>query len=118
MDTCLTSDMLEQFSDNFAAEPKNRLALNAVSKNGIGPVALNRDAVNTVSHTYSHLIETPEATNQKSSGRCWLFAGLNALRVPAMEKMNLEKFEMSQAYQMFYDKLEKGNYFLENIYCF
>lgn len=115
MEAHLTAEKVKQFADTFNADPRNQLALNAVSQSGIGTVALNRKAINAVSHTYSHLIETPEATDQKSSGRCWLFAGLNALRVAAMKKMNLEKFELSQAYPLFWDKLEKGNYFLENI---
>jgi len=106
---------VSHFEMAFDAEPKNLLALNAVAKNGIGAVALSRAVVNRTNHTYSHLIETPEATHQKATGRCWLFAGLNTLRLAAMEKMNLESFELSQAYLMFWDKLEKANFFLENI---
>jgi len=106
---------VERFAAAFDAEPKNRLALNAVAKSGITAVALNREVVSRTDHTYSHLIETPEATNQKRSGRCWLFAGLNTLRLEAMKKMNLESFELSQAYLMFWDKLEKANFFLENV---
>ena len=114
MDIELTQEDLAGFESAFEAEPSNALALNAVTKNGIA-AALNRDAVNRIHHVYSDWIETPEATNQKSSGRCWLFAGLNTLRLAAMAKMKLEKFELSQAYLMFWDKLEKANYFLENI---
>ncbi len=106
---------LAAFEAEFDADPKNRLALNAVTKNGISAVALNREVLMRTNHTYSHFIKTPEATNQKSSGRCWLFAALNTFRLAAMEKMNLEKFELSQAYPFFWDKLEKSNYFLENI---
>jgi bleomycin hydrolase len=106
---------IECFTTAFDAEPKNLLALNAVAKNGIGAVALSRAVVNQTDHTYSHLIETPEATSQEKTGRCWLFAGLNTLRLAAMKKMNLESFELSQAHLMFWDKLEKANFFLENI---
>lgn len=111
----IRTEDLERFTTAFDAEPKNLLALNAVAKNGIGAVALSRAAVNQTDHTYSHLIETPEATSQEKSGRCWLFAGLNTLRLAAMRKMNLESFELSQAHLMFWDKLEKANFFLENI---
>jgi bleomycin hydrolase len=111
----ITQDDLERFAAAFDAEPKSRLALNAVTKSGIAAVALDRDAVSRVHHAFSHWIETPEATDQKSSGRCWLFAGLNTLRLAARKKMNLEKFELSQAYLMFWDKLEKANFFLENV---
>ena len=115
MDKAVSKDDISRFSEVFDADPKNLLALNAVAKSGIGAVALNREVVNRVHHTYSHLIETPEVTNQKKSGRCWLFAGLNAFRLTAKKKLNLEKFELSQAYLMFWDKLEKANFFLENI---
>jgi len=106
---------VKRFTAAFDADPKNLLALNAVVRSGIGAVALNREVVTRSSHTYSHLIQTPEATDQKRTGRCWLFAGLNRLRLAAMERMNLESFELSQTYLMFWDKLEKANFFLENI---
>ena len=115
MDKQITDSTITSFADAFDAKPKNRLALNAVTKSGISAVALNRAVVNQVDHTYSELIKTPKATHQKKTGRCWLFAGLNTLRLEAMEKMDLEAFELSQAHLMFWDKLEKANYFLESI---
>ncbi len=115
MQSVLEPDDVTRFSKAFNQKPENKLALNAVTQNGVQAVAINRGVVNRVQHTYSHLIETPEATNQKRSGRCWLFAGLNTLRLAAAQKMNLESFELSQAYQMFWDKLEKANYFLESV---
>ena len=115
MNDRIVADDIRRFDEAFAGEAANALALNAVTQSGIAAAALNRAVVNRIDHTYSDLIQTPEATNQKSSGRCWLFAGLNTLRLAAMAKMGLEKFELSQAYMMFWDKLEKANFFLENI---
>jgi bleomycin hydrolase len=60
-------------------------------------------------------IEGAPVTNQNASGRCWLFASTNVFRVAIMRKYNLKEFELSQSYLFFYDKLEKSNYFLENI---
>lgn len=54
-------------------------------------------------------------TNQKSSGRCWLFAALNVIRLPVIKHFNLEDFEFSQGYLFFWDKLERCNFFLNNI---
>ncbi len=54
-------------------------------------------------------------TNQRSSGRCWLFASTNVFRIALMKKHNLKEFELSQAYLFFWDKLEKANYFLESV---
>jgi len=56
-----------------------------------------------------------KVTNQKASGRCWGFAGLNLMRLSLAEKYNLKDFEFSQNYFIFCDKLEKSNYFLESI---
>ena len=115
MEKHIAPDDAALFSAAFDADAKNLLALNAVTKTDVHTVALNRDVVNRTDHTYSHLIETPEATAQGSTGRCWIFAGLNTFRLMAMEKMGLKQFELSQAYPMFWDKLEKANFFLENI---
>jgi len=91
------------------------LAMNAVTENGIAAVALSREEVDRRNFTFSDLIESPDATNQERSGRCWLFSGLSILALEAMKKLNLQTFELSEIYQMFWDKLEKANYFLENI---
>ncbi|OQY60439.1 MAG: aminopeptidase [Desulfobacteraceae bacterium 4572_88] len=115
MEQQLTQEDITRFSEAFDADPKNLLALNAVTQNPVGTIALNRRVVSQATHVFSNVIETPEATSQESSGRCWMFAGLNTFRLKAMEKMNLEKFELSQTYLMFWDKLEKANFFLENI---
>lgn len=115
MNQALDFESIVSFAQDFEANPKNLLALNAVTQSGNEGVAVSRPAVMRTQHAYSHLIDTPKVTDQKSSGRCWLFAGLNILRLAAMKKMNLEKFELSQNYLMFWDKLEKANFFLENV---
>ena len=64
--------------------------------------------------------EVKPVTNQKSSGRCWIFATLNAMRIPFMKDRNVEDFEFSQGYLFFWDKVERSNYFLNTIadsYC-
>ena len=106
---------LRRFSLAFNKDPKNTLALNAVTENGIAAVALSRKEVDRQNFAFSHLIDSPDATNQERSGRCWLFSGLSTLALEAMKKLNLGTFELSEIYQMFWDKVEKANYFLENI---
>jgi bleomycin hydrolase len=69
--------------------------------------------VTRADHTFSVHLDKWKVTNQKKSGRCWMFAGMNLLRVGAMQKMNVENFEFSQNYMMFWDKCEKANWFLE-----
>ncbi|MCL5275294.1 MAG: C1 family peptidase [Chloroflexi bacterium] len=111
----INAAQLAAFRQSFQADPKNRLAMNAIIKNPVQSVALNHDVVTATDHTFSHQLKSNEATSQASSGRCWLFAGLNLFRVEVMKNCNLEKFELSQNYMMFWDKLEKANYFLESI---
>ncbi len=113
--TGITTEQLAAFADAFNASPKNRLSMNAVTKNPVQSVALSREVVTRTDHTFSHKLASNKATAQEHSGRCWLFSGLNVLRAEAMKNMNMKEFELSQSYLMFWDKLEKANYFLENV---
>ena len=101
----------EQAKSNYAAA----LAMNAVTANGIGKASTDIEALKKNVHEYSVLLKTGEITSQNQSGRCWMFAALNAMRSPLIKKYNLENYEFSQTYPLFWDKLEKSNYFLENI---
>ena len=99
----------------FDQQANSRLAMNAVTKAGINSVSASYDLQRRMRYGFSLELETGKLTNQKSSGRCWMFASLNTMRVKVMEKLNLETFELSQNYPLFWDKLEKANYFLESI---
>jgi bleomycin hydrolase len=111
----LTAGDLELLRKDFAASPAYRLAQNAVTRVTVDDVAINREIINSTDHSLSTLLDDWKVTNQERSGRCWLFAGLNLLRVGAMRKMGLKDFEFSQNYAMFWDKIERANYFLEAI---
>lgn len=111
----ISYEMLEKFSSDFNADPKNTVAMRAVMKNGVNAAAENQQEIIDNPMMFSIEIESGKITNQKASGRCWLFAALNCMRFQVMQKLNLETFELSQNYQMFWDKLEKANYFLESI---
>ena len=115
MDKTLGNEDLELLRKEFSSNPAYRLTQNAVTKVGLDDVAINREVVNATSHALSIALDDWKVTNQERSGRCWLFAGLNLLRVGAMRKMGLKEFEFSQNFVMFWDKLERANYFLEAI---
>ena len=106
---------LEVLRKDFAASPAYRLAQNAVTRVTVDDVAISREIINGTGHSWSVLLDDWKVTNQERSGRCWLFAGLNLLRVGAMHKMGLKEFEFSQNYAMFWDKIERANYFLEAV---
>ncbi len=111
----LNLDSVEQLTKEFDADPTFRLARNAVTTTSVDEVALDRDVVARVDHSMSHLIDDWAATDQKKSGRCWLFAGTNLLRVGAANRLGVKDFQFSQAYLLFWDKLEKANHWLESI---
>jgi bleomycin hydrolase len=112
----LNSSLLKQFQKNFESCDKNILAQNAAGHVAISNIATNRNEFSSTQHCFSNSIKLEgKATNQHQSGRCWLFAALNTIRLPLMKKYHLEDFEFSQAYLFFWDKLEKSNFFLENI---
>lgn len=67
------------------------------------------------SRTFSVELKQGSITSQEHSGRCWMFASLNTLRYELMHKWNLDDFEFSESYLFFYDKLEKSNFYLENV---
>lgn len=110
----LTREQLGEYAAHCRRSRNTALA-NAVAKNDIQAVVVNGDSLRYTQYRFSHEIKTSKATNQKSSGRCWIFAGLNVLREAVAKRLNLEDFELSQNYIAFYDKLEKINYFLESV---
>ncbi|XP_067130032.1 bleomycin hydrolase [Centruroides vittatus] len=117
MSFALTPERLNQFQKSFESDPKNLLALNACTKHDPFELCLNRLNLQQVSHVFSHKvdIDAKPVTNQKSSGRCWIFACLNVIRIPFMKHYELEEFEFSQAHLFFWDKIERSNYFLNAI---
>jgi bleomycin hydrolase len=115
MDGTLAAADLELLRKDFSANPAYRLAQNAVTRVTIDDVAINREIINNVDHSLSTHLDDWKVTNQERSGRCWLFAGLNLLRVGVMRTTGLKDFEFSQNYAMFWDKIERANYFLEAI---
>jgi bleomycin hydrolase len=95
--------------------PQAEVMKNAIIANGIETVALNHASKLNLQNNFSEEIKTGKITSQEKSGRCWMFAGLNLFRSAAKAKLLTDDFEFSQSYPMFYDKLEKANFFLESI---
>ncbi|NLD02828.1 MAG: C1 family peptidase [Clostridiales bacterium] len=111
----INQDALDRYREQAKSNYAVGLAMNAVTANGIGKASTDIEALKKNVHEYSVLLKTGEITSQNQSGRCWMFAALNAMRFGLIKKYNLENYEFSQTYPLFWDKLEKSNYFLENI---
>ncbi|MBT6849328.1 MAG: C1 family peptidase [Planctomycetaceae bacterium] len=112
-DNRLTDEYIAQLREDFDSHPTAQLMQNAVTRNGIDLISRNHSVVAATDHSFSNLLDSWKVTNQKQSGRCWLFAGLNLFRPAAMNTLNLKEFEFSQNYTLFWDKFERANYFLE-----
>lgn len=80
-------------------------------------VCLSRKVLENTQHVFTYKVESEgkPLTNQKNSGRCWIFAALNTIRIPFMKQYNLDEFEFSQTYLFYWDKIERCHYFLNNI---
>ncbi|KAH8660877.1 putative cysteine proteinase 1, mitochondrial [Tricladium varicosporioides] len=115
--TGLSISEVKHWEHELLADPKNRLALSALSSADPKAVLTSRAVKIEDQQIFSVKIpfEGAPITNQRSSGRCWLFASTNVFRVALMKRHGLDNFELSQAYFFFYDKLEKANFFLEQI---
>ncbi|MBQ3223578.1 MAG: C1 family peptidase [Clostridia bacterium] len=111
----LTKEALAAYQKSYNENPAMKAASYAISKHPIDEVIFDQSAANSVSHLFNHLVPTMRATNQKGSGRCWLFAALNVMRERVAKEAGIEQFELSQNYMAFWDKLEKSNYVLESI---
>ena len=111
----LTVERISQLTEAFRSSPKLRMAQNAVTQTTLDDVALDREVVTSSEFSFSTQLDKWPVTNQKKSGRCWMFAALNLLRVNAMETLGIKNFEFSQNYTLFWDKFERANYFLEEI---
>ena len=114
-DGSVTPEMIQALRLKFLKHPTSKIVQNAVTNGRFVDVALDRSLVQSMNSTFSIKLDDWSATNQKSSGRCWLFAALNLFRPGAMKKMNIKEFEFSQAHIHFWDKFERSNCFLESM---
>ena len=113
--TPITQEQLKNFSRHYHDSPLRQLATCALAKSEMADVAYCTPGAAAMLHKFSIEIPTLPVTNQKHSGRCWLFASLNVLREKIAKAKNLDQFELSQSYAAFWDKFERANYFLESI---
>ena len=104
---------IEHMANEYEQNTLHKAMRRALSKNSLDSLTYVSESESKTQFKFSIDIETLPATNQKASGRCWLFAGLNVLRELVAKKHGLKEFEFSQNYQAFWDKFEKINYFIE-----
>lgn len=113
----ITFNDINKWTENIISNPKNELAINMITLQGIEDSILSHKTNISHRHTYSHQLnnEVKPITSQNQTGTCWFYAALNVIRIPFMKHYKLKSFEFSQAYLFFWDKIERANYFLEQI---
>ena len=107
--------MLQEIQQSYEETPADKAIRNAISGNDIRKLTLNLDKQKGIDTHFSIRVKSKGITDQQSSGRCWLFTGLNVMRAKAIARYDLPGLEFSQAYSFFWDQLEKSNLFLQGI---
>lgn len=111
----ISPEMLQQIRQSYKNTPADKAIQNAITNNSINKLAINTESRNNFDAHFSHRVNSKGITNQKSSGRCWLFTGLNVFRAKAIARYNMGDFKFSTNYSFFWDQLEKANLFLQGI---
>ena len=111
----ISKELLQKMQTENQMTPSDRAIRNALSVTDVKSLALSQDNQGEMNTYFSNSVPSKGITDQKSSGRCWLFTGLNVLRSKVINRQKLEKLEFSQIYLFFYDQLEKSNLFLQAV---
>lgn len=111
----ISAEMLARISDRYEGNAADKALRNALATTPINTLAMNAENAAMIDTHFSDRVRTKGITDQKSSGRCWLFTGLNVLRAKMIDKYELPGMEFSQNYLFFYDQLEKANLFLQGV---
>lgn len=115
LDGGLSPEVLSRISKGYTGTSYDKAVRNALAGSSVNVMATNAENASMIDTHFSDRVKTKGITDQKSSGRCWLFTGLNVLRAKMIEKYNLGSFTFSQNYLFFYDQLEKANLFLQGV---
>ena len=111
----IDSNTLNEIRESYKPTTAEKALQNVMLSNSIKVLSLNQENLNELDTYFSHSVPSKGITDQKSSGRCWLFTGMNVLRAKMIANENLGAFEFSQVYNFFYDQLEKSNLFLQGV---
>ena len=111
----ISDKLLNELKLRYKETPADRALNNAVAKVGIADISTDNDNLSSFDTYFSDRVPSKGITDQKASGRCWLFTGLNVMRARMIESNSMGDFSFSQNYCFFYDQLEKSNLFLQSM---
>lgn len=105
----ITQKQIDNWAKQVKESPDSRAKINAISNTNVKSLALNREQLGKLDFYFKYKADVTGITDQKKSGRCWMFTGLNIFRPQIIKKLDVENFEFSTNYLFFYDMLEKSN---------
>lgn len=111
----ITPDMLSNFRKSVPNNATSKALQNALMTSGVAALSVRPNVAQANDTYFSNEAPSKGITDQQSSGRCWLFTGLNVMRSHMIREQKLGRFEFSQSYNSFYDQLEKANLFLQSV---
>ncbi|MDD6122997.1 MAG: C1 family peptidase [Bacteroidales bacterium] len=111
----ISPEMLQEIRKAQPADQNATALRNALAGTSINQLAANPANPDASDTYFSHRVPSKGITDQHSSGRCWLFTGLNVMRAEMIREHGLGEFQFSQSYSFFYDQLEKANLFLQAV---
>lgn len=111
----LSFEELANFQKNYENDKANKIAEMATVTNGVQKASYNTEVTRDLNRNFSIEIKTDNVTDQKQSGRCWLFAALNVLRHDFAKKYKTKNFTFSQSYLFFWDRIERANIYFDHI---
>lgn len=108
--------MLKKFNNALKHDSSFEVLKNAIQKNGIADAIFSTQNTFKIQNVFNTEVEdVPILTDQKRSGRCWMFAGLSVISAIVKKNLKIKDIELSESYLMFYDKLEKCNTIFEYV---
>ncbi|MBR3883387.1 MAG: C1 family peptidase [Bacteroidaceae bacterium] len=111
----IDAKLLQELKESYVPQGADKALQNVMLSNPVNTLALSNDNKKEMNTYFSNSVDSKGITDQESSGRCWLFTGMNVMRAKMIAEQKLGAFEFSQVYSFFWDQLEKSNLFLQGI---
>ena len=111
----IDAQMLKELTESYKPTAAENALRNILLNNNVNTMAINQANQNEMDTYFSNSVNSKGISDQESSGRCWLFTGMNVMRAKMIAENNLGAFEFSQVYSFFFDQLEKSNLFLQGV---
>ena len=111
----IDSKDIESCRNSFTNDFKNRLLMDSINNAGIEKIGTSREVINNTNHLFNNKVDDWEVMDQKQSGRCWIFAGMNLYKRSLCKKLNVADVKLSANFIQFWDFFEKSNLFFNNI---